>query len=203
VNDARDLIRKLPERSADEARSKLVAEAGVMRDVKRWQEAFDVLGSAVQRFPEDTDLLYEQAMMAEKLERLDEMERLLRRVIELKPDSAQAYNALGYSLADRRQRLPEARTLIAKALELAPGDPFITDSMGWVEYRLGNHDEALRLLKKAYAARPDPEIAAHLGEVLWSFGQREEARKVWQEAKGRDAANDVLRETLSRLKVGL
>jgi tetratricopeptide (TPR) repeat protein len=203
VNDARDLIRKLPERSDDEARSKLVAEAGVMRDVKRWQEAFDVLGSAVQRFPEDTDLLYEQAMMAEKLERLDEMERLLRRVIEQKPDSAQAYNALGYSLADRRLRLPEARSLIVKALELAPGDPFITDSMGWVEYRLGNHDEALRLLKKAYAARPDPEIAAHLGEVLWSFGQREEARKVWQEAKGRDAANDVLRETLSRLKVGL
>ncbi len=203
VNEARDLIRKLPERTNEEARSKLVAEAGILRDVKRWKEAFEVLGSAAQRFPEDTDLLYEQAMMAEKLDRLDEMERLLRRVIELKPDSAQAYNALGYSLADRRLRLPEARTLIAKALELQPGDPFITDSMGWVEYRLGNHDEALRLLKKAYAARPDPEIAAHLGEVLWSFGQREEARKVWQEAKGRDAANDVLRETLSRLKVGL
>ena len=203
VNEARDLIRKLPERTNEEARSKLVAEAGILRDVKRWKEAFEVLGSAAQRFPEDTDLLYEQAMMAEKLDRLDEMERLLRRVIEFKPDSAQAYNALGYSLADRRLRLPEARTLIAKALELQPGDPFITDSMGWVEYRLGNHDEALRLLKKAYAARPDPEIAAHLGEVLWSFGQREEARKVWQEAKGRDAANDVLRETLSRLKVGL
>lgn len=203
VDEARDLIRKLPERTNEEARSKLVAEAGILRDVKRWKEAFDVLGGAVQRFPEDTDLLYEQAMMAEKLDRLDEMERLLRRVIEIKPDSAQAYNALGYSLADRRLRLPEARTLIAKALELQPGDPFITDSMGWVEYRLGNHDEALRLLKKAYAARPDPEIAAHLGEVLWSFGQREEARKVWQEAKGRDAANDVLRETLSRLKVGL
>ena len=203
VNEARDLIRKLPERTNEEARSKLVAEAGILRDVKRWKEAFEVLGSAAQRFPEDTDLLYEQAMMAENLDRLDEMERLLRRVIEFKPDSAQAYNALGYSLADRRLRLPEARTLIAKALELQPGDPFITDSMGWVEYRLGNHDEALRLLKKAYAARPDPEIAAHLGEVLWSFGQREEARKVWQEAKGRDAANDVLRETLSRLKVGL
>jgi tetratricopeptide (TPR) repeat protein len=203
VDEARALIRKLPERGDEEARSKLVAEAGILRDVKRWKEAYDVLGSAVQRFPQDTDLLYEQAMMAEKLERLDEMERLLKRVIELKPDSAQAYNALGYSLADRRVRLPEARTLIAKALELAPGDPFITDSMGWVEYRLGRHDEALALLRKAYAARPDTEIAAHLGEVLWSFGQREEARKVWQEAKGRDAANDVLRETLSRLKVGL
>ncbi len=203
IADARDLIRKVPERSAEDARGKFVAEAGVLRDAKRWKEAFEVLGGAVQKFPEDTDLVYEQAMMAEKLDRLDEMERLLRKVIEQKPDSAQAYNALGYSLADRRQRLPEARELIQKALDLAPGDPFITDSMGWVEYRLGNHDAALRHLRQAYASRPDPEIAAHLGEVLWSFGQREEARKVWQEAKGRDAANDVLRETLSRLKVGL
>ncbi len=203
IGDARELIRKVPERNAEDARSKFVAEAGVLRDVKRWKDAFEVLGGAVQKFPDDTDLVYEQAMMAEKLDRLDEMERLLRKVIEQKPDSAQAYNALGYSLADRRQRLPEARELIKKALDLSPGDPFITDSMGWIEYRLGNHDEALRLLRLAYASRPDPEIAAHLGEVLWSFGQREEARKVWQEAKGRDAANDVLRETLSRLKVGL
>ena len=203
VQEARALIRKVPENGDEDTRGKFVAEAGVLRDVKRWKDAFEVLGSAVQRFPEDTDLVYEQAMMAEKLDRLDEMERLLRKVIQLKPDSAQAYNALGYSLADRRQRLPEARELIKKALDLSPGDPFITDSMGWIEYRLGNHDEALRLLRQAYASRPDPEIAAHLGEVLWSFGQREEARRVWQEAKGRDAANDVLRETLSRLKVGL
>jgi tetratricopeptide (TPR) repeat protein len=201
VGDARELIRRLPERSPEEARAKLVAEAGVLRDAKQWQAAYEVLGTAAQRFPEDSDLLYEQAMMAEKQDRLDEMERLLRRVIAMKPDSAQAYNALGYSLADRRVRLQEARTLIAKALELAPGDPFITDSMGWVEFRLGNHDEALRLLKKAYAARPDPEIAAHLGEVLWSFGQRDEAKKVWNEAKVRDAANDVLRETLTRFRV--
>jgi tetratricopeptide (TPR) repeat protein len=203
VAEARELIRRVPETNPDESRSKLIAEAGVMREAKRWQEAFDVLGTAVTRNPEDTDLLYEQAMMAEKLDRVDEMERLLRRVIELKPEHAQAHNALGYSLADRRVRLPEARTLIQRALELSPGDPFITDSLGWVEYRLGNHDEALRLLRKAYATRPDPEIAAHLGEVLWSYGQREEARKVWTEAKGRDAANDVLKETLSRLKVGL
>lgn len=201
VGDARELIRKLPERSPEEARAKLVAEAGVLRDAKQWQAAYEVLGAAVQRFPEDTDLVYEQAMMAEKQDKLDEMERLLRRVIAMKPDNAQAYNALGYSLADRRVRLQEARALIAKALELAPGDPFITDSMGWVEFRLGNHDEALRLLKKAYAARPDPEIAAHLGEVLWSFGQRDEAKKVWNEAKVRDAANDVLRETLTRFQV--
>ena len=141
--------------------------------------------------------------MAEKLDRLDDMERLLRRVIEIKPDNAHAHNALGYSLADRRLRLPEARQLVQRALELLPGDPFITDSLGWVEFRMGNGQEAVRLLRQAYAARPDTEIAAHLGEALWSLGQRDEARRVWGEAKGRDAGNDVLRETLARLRVDL
>jgi tetratricopeptide (TPR) repeat protein len=203
INEARELIRRTPERNADDARAKLTAEAGVLRDVKRWKDALDVLAAANQKFPDDADLLYEQAMMAEKLDKLDEMERLLRKVIEIKPDNAQAHNALGYSLADRRLRLPEARQLIQKALELSPGDPFITDSLGWVEYRMGNREESLRLLRQAYSSRPDPEIAAHLGEVLWAFGQQDEARKVWTEAKGKDAANDVLQETLSRLKVGL
>lgn len=203
IKEAREVVQRTPERNADDVRAKLVAEAGVLRDVKHWKEAFEVLTSASERFRDDADLIYEQAMMAEKLNRMDELERLLRRVITLKPDSAQAYNALGYSLADRRVRLPEARQLIQKALELTPGDPFITDSLGWVEFRLGNRDEALRLLRQAYASRPDPEIAAHLGEVLWAFGQQDEAKKVWIEGKARDAGNDVLRETLSRLKVGL
>ena len=203
VREARALIKALPERDAEEARAKLSAEAGMLREVKRWKEAYEVLGQAVQRFADDTELLYEQAMMAEKLDRLAEMEQLLRRVIALKPDNAHAYNALGYSLADRGQRLPEARTLIARALELAPGDPFITDSLGWVEFRLGNRDEALRLLRQAYAARPDAEIGAHLGEVLWSLNQRDEARRVWQESRRRDAGNEVLRETLARLRVDL
>jgi tetratricopeptide (TPR) repeat protein len=199
IAEARQLIRQVPERAAGDARAKLVTEAQVMRDAKRWQEAFEVLEVATQRWPDDSDLLYELSMMAEKLNRLDEMERLLRRVIALRPDSQHAYNALGYSLADRGMRLEEARTLIRRALELAPGDPFITDSLGWVEFRLGNTAEALRLLRQAYAARPDTEIAAHLGEVLWATGQREEAVRVWREGRQRDAANDVLRETLSRL----
>lgn len=199
IAEARQLIRQVPERAAGDARAKLVTEAQVMRDAKRWQEAFEVLEVATRRWPDDSDLLYELSMMAEKLNRLDEMERLLRRVIALRPDSQHAYNALGYSLADRGLRLDEARTLIRRALELAPGDPFITDSLGWVEFRLGNMAEALRLLRQAYAARPDTEIAAHLGEVLWASGQREEAVRVWREARQRDAANDVLRETLSRL----
>jgi tetratricopeptide (TPR) repeat protein len=201
LRQARDLVRAVPERSPDDARAKLVAESQLLRDVKRWPEAYDVLDAAAKRFTDDADLLYEQAMVAEKLDRVDEMERLLRRVIGVKPDHHHAYNALGYSLADRNVRLGEARDLIRKALELAPGEPFITDSLGWVEYRLGNRAEALRLLRQAYQARPDVEIAAHLGEVLWVNGERDEARRIWGEARTRDAANEVLRETLVRLRV--
>ena len=203
IKEARALIQAVPERTGDDARAKLMAEAQMLRDVKRWREALEVLTAASQRFSDDTDLIYEQAMVEEKLDHLPEMERLLRRVITLKPEHPHAHNALGYSLADRGVRLPEARDLIARALELSPGDPFITDSLGWVEYRLGRRDVALRLLRQAYSARPDTEIAAHLGEVLWADGQQTEARTVWQEARNRDAANEVLRETLARLKVGL
>jgi len=203
VKEARDLIRRVPEQSPGDARAKLLAETDLLRERKMYIEAEQVMGQASKAFPDDVDLLYEQAMLNEKLDRVDEMERLLRRVIALKADHPHAYNALGYSLAERNLRLPEARALIQKALELSPGEPSITDSMGWVEYRLGNREEAIRLLRRAYLARPDPEIAAHLGEVLWSAGQSEEARRVFREARLRDAQNDVLRETLARLRVDL
>jgi len=200
VAQARELLRSTPERNLADARAKLLAEAQMLREVKQWAEAYAVLEAANQRFPDDADLLYEQAMMAEKIDQLETMEALLRRVIALKPDHAHAYNALGYSLADRNLRLAEAKALIEKALQLTPGDPFITDSLGWVEFRLGNREEALRLLRQAYKARPDAEIGAHLGEVLWAMGQRDEARMIWAEASGRDASNEVLRETQARLK---
>ena len=203
VEQARELIRRLPEKTPAEARAKVLAEAQVLRDAKLWSEANKVLEQANQRFPDDVELLYEQSMMFEKLNRLDDMERLLRRVIALKPDQQNAYNALGYSLAERNVRLPEARALIKEALALSPGEPAITDSLGWVEYRMGNREEALRLLREAYKAQPDAEIGAHLGEVLWVSGQTDEARHVWREARQRDAGNDVLRETLARLRVGL
>jgi tetratricopeptide (TPR) repeat protein len=203
VKQARELIRRAPEQTPEDARAKLLAEAQLLREVKQWSEANAVLAAANQKFPDDADLLYEQSMMAEKLNRMDEMEKLLRRVIELKPDHHHAYNALGYSLADRNVRLVEARDLIKKALELAPGEPFITDSLGWVEYRMGNREEALRLLQQAYKSRPDVEIAAHLGEVLWVSGQRDEARRVLRDARNKDNANDVLKETLARLRVDL
>jgi tetratricopeptide (TPR) repeat protein len=203
VKEARELIRKTPELSENDGRAKVLAEVQLLRDLKMWSEAAILLKAANQKYVDDIDLIYEESMIAEKLNRLDDMERLLRRVMVLKPDHQHAHNALGYSLAERNLRLPEAKALILKALEIAPGEPFITDSLGWVEYRLGNRAESLRLLRGAYQSRPDVEIAAHLGEVLWVNGEREEARRVLRDAKTRDATNEVLTETLARLKVDL
>lgn len=201
INEARELIRNLPERSPADARVKLASEVQLLRDNKLYQQAYDLLAEATLRDPQDYDLLYDQATLAEKLGRPEEMERILRRIMTEKPEYHHAYNALGYSFADRNVRLGEARQLIMKALEFAPDDPFITDSLGWVEFRDGNTSEALRVLQKAYRARPDAEIAAHLGEVLWSSGQREQALSVWREGLQLNAENETLVETLKRLRV--
>lgn len=195
------LIRAMPEKRDEDARAKLMAESQLLRDARDWKAAHAVLVRANERFAGDTDLLYEQSMMAEKLGRLDEMETLLKRVTELKPEHYHAYNALGYSLADRNVRLDEARGLIEKALSFAPAEPFILDSMGWVEFRLGHRSEALRLLRQAYVSRPDADIAAHLGEVLWTGGELDEARRIWREGAQRDPKSEALSETLMRLKV--
>ncbi len=198
---AREIIRGLPERTADDKKQKFLAEVQLLRDAKQYQAAYDMLAQASAASPDDGDLVYDQAMVAEKLNRLDDMERLLRRLIELKPDNQNAYNALGYSLADRKIRLEEARTLIQKAVQLAPEDPFIADSLGWVEFRLGNTAEAIRILEAAYKTRPDPEIGAHFGEVLWTSGQKDRAVTIWKEALLSDAENETLQETLKRLRV--
>jgi tetratricopeptide (TPR) repeat protein len=203
VQQARELVRALPERSPEDGRQKLQAEVQLLREAKQYQVAYDLLAQASVAAPQDGDLLYDQAMMAEKLNRLDEMERLLRRLIDIRPDNQNAYNALGYSFADRKVRLDEARTLIRKAVELAPQDPFIADSLGWVEFRLGNTTEARQILEAAYERRPDPEIGAHLGEVLWAAGERDRALAIWREASLADAENETLQETLKRLRVKL
>jgi Flp pilus assembly protein TadD len=188
--------------SAD-IRLKLTAEVQLLRDNKLYKAAYDLLAANTRRHPKDMDLLYDQATLAEKLGNLDEMERLLRRIIAEKPEYHHAYNALGYSFADRNIRLSEARQLILKALEFAPGDPFISDSLGWVEFRNGNKAEAVRILQLAYKARPDAEIAAHLGEVLWSMGQRDQAMSIWREGAQLNADNETLTGTLKRLRVKL
>jgi predicted Zn-dependent protease len=201
MEEARKLLRALPERNAEDARMKLSAEVQLLREHKQFRAAYDLLAQATAKPPFDPDLVYDQAMLAEKMGNLAEMERLLRQIIAAKPEYHHAYNALGYSLADRNLRLPEAKELIQKALSFAPGDPFITDSLGWVEFRLGNKAEALRILTVAYKTRPDAEIAAHLGEVLWSLGQRERAQAIWKEGLLLNGESETLQETLKRFRV--
>ena len=201
LDEARALLRGLQADNPSDERRKLVAEAQLLRELGHYTEALQVYEEATQRFPEDTDLAYERAMVAEKAGRLDEMERLLRELIGRAPDYGHAYNALGYSLADRNQDLEQARELIRHAVALIPDDPFIQDSLGWVEFRLGNLAEARRILQAAFERRADPEIAAHLGEVLWTAGEQEAALSVWRQGLQLQADNDTLLRTLQRLQV--
>ncbi|THF63795.1 tetratricopeptide repeat protein [Pseudothauera nasutitermitis] len=189
-----------PDADDDTRKRLLLAETQLLRDVERPEEAFQLIDGALQKYPEDTDLLYESAMLAERLDRVEVMEARLRKLIALDPEHAHAYNALGYSLADRGLRLEEAEELIAHALELAPEDPFILDSMGWVLFRRGQAAEAVVHLERAYAIRADPEIAAHLGEVLWSLERRADAERIWEEALAQHPEHAALRETIRRLR---
>jgi len=200
LSEARELIHQIPANNADEQRSRVLAEVQLLREHHQWQAAFDLLAA---NSGDDTDLVYEQAMLAEKLNQLDVMETLLRQVIAKNPSYYNAYNALGFSMADRNIRLPEAKQLIVKALTFAPEDPFITDSLGWVEFRLGNLGAALSHLQKAYKDRADAEIAAHLGEVLWKMKRQDEALQVWREGLNTAPNNETLQETLQRLKPAL
>lgn len=198
---ARALIRGLPEDEPRDGIAKIQAEASLLREARQWREAHRVLGEGLSRFPDVTELLYDQAMMADKIKDYEDMERLLKRLIELEPDNANAHNALGYSLADRGVRLNEARPLLEKAISLKPGDPFITDSLGWLAFREGQIDVARRLLQQAWDGRQDAEIGAHLGEVLWAQQERDRARAIWRESWQRDRDNTVLQETLKRFGV--
>ena len=200
INEARQLIAQLPASNADEQRNRVLAEVQLLREYRQWQAAFDLLAA---NSGDDIDLIYEQAMLAEKLNKVEDMEQLLRSVIAKNPSHYNAYNALGFSLADRNVRLAEAKQLIIKALTFAPDDPFITDSLGWVEFRLGNLSSALNYLQKAYKERADAEIAAHLGEVLWHMKRQDEALKVWREGLSTAPNNETLQETLQRLKPAL
>lgn len=203
VDGARKLLATLkPEDASDQAQV-AATEAMVLRDAGRTEDAYRLMAVAAKRYPANSDLLYDFALLAEKAGHLDVMEATLRQVMAQAPDNHHAYNALGYSLAERNVRLQEAFQLIDKALKMAPGDPFIMDSMGWVQYRLGNLNEAELLLRRAYAVRSDPEIAVHLGEVLWAKGQKAAAQQMWRDARAKDPHNDALRETLARLHLSL
>ena len=194
----RQLAELKPSDPADQAQV-FQTDAQLLRDAGDHRAAFVVLENAVKRYPDNPDLLYDFALVAEKLGHVELMEKVLRQVMIAAPDNQHAYNALGYSLAERNERLPEALSLIDKALKMAPGDPFIMDSMGWVQFRMGNLAEAENFLRRAYALRNDPEIAVHLGEVLFAKGDLDGAHKMWKEAQAKDPKNDALKSTLARL----
>ncbi|NSX06400.1 tetratricopeptide repeat protein [Cupriavidus gilardii] len=199
--DAEDIAD--PDQRAQRMMAVRQAEVGMLMEVKAYDRARKVLDERVKAEPNNAEWLYELAMLDEREKRYDSMERRLRQFIAMQPDQKQGYNALGYSLADRNIRLQEALKLLEKATELGPDDPYIMDSLGWVKFRLGQLQPAAKLLRDAYAKAPEAEIAAHLGEVLWQLGERDEARKTWQEGVKLDPNNETLVETLRRYNVQL
>ena len=196
----REYLQRIEVRTPEDRIQVIQVEAQLLRDAKEWKETFEMLGKAVDEYPDSYELRYDLAMAAERVDHIDILESQLRRVMEMKPDYAHAYNALGYTLAEKTNRLAEAKDLIEKALKLSPDDPFILDSLGWVYYRLGKVPEALKHLQHAYTARPDPEIAAHLGEVLWKSGQRDEAQKVWQAALTENPGHESLLAVIQKYR---
>ncbi len=201
ADDGLKLLEQMPAGNAEERTQRTLAQGQLLREAHRYDESFRLLDTALQENPDDTGLLYESAMSAERLDRIDLMESRLRHLLQLRPDYAHAYNALGYSLADRNMRLQEAYQLIDHALSLAPDDGFIVDSMGWVQFRMGNLAAAREALTRAFHLKADPDVAAHLGEVLWATGDHSGAREVLLNAQKRDGDSDTLRDTLQRLKI--
>jgi tetratricopeptide (TPR) repeat protein len=200
--EASALVHDLQARSGDDSKQlgdTYLLEAEMLSRHQQGEEAIATYDRGLQALPDDTRLLYARALLNDELNHVDAAVRDLRRVLDLKPDDASAMNALGYTLADRTDKKDEALDLIRKALTLKPDEPAIIDSMGWVQYRLGHLDAAIEQLRNAYGKQPDAEIAAHLGEVLWVSGQKDEARKVWDQGRKKDAKNKVLLETIQRL----
>lgn len=179
------------------------AEVALFVEARLYDLAVERLEAQLKTSPQDTKLLFDLGMVREKMGQYAAMEIVWRRALKIDPNMVSVLNALGYSMADRKERLSEAHQLIKQALTLQPDDPYILDSMGWVEYRLGKFDEAKKLLEKAFASKPEAEIGAHLGEVLWAMGDVEGARTIWRQAVTLDAANETLVATLGRfLKPG-
>lgn len=200
TDKAIELLDNLEDLNVEQQILVIKAQASLLSKDKRHQEAFELLDKAVKNLPNTPELVYDYALAAERIGMFDLMELELRRTIAEKPDFAAAYNALGYSFADRNIRLKEAISLIEKALTLSPNDHYMLDSLGWAHYRKGNLDKAIQYLEQAFNINPDPEIAAHLGEALWQKGEYEKAKKIWSDALIADPENEVLILTANKFK---
>ena len=203
VDDALAMIDSAGPQDEEERALGALTKAQILRDADRIGQAVTALEAADQALPDTVEIKYELAMLYERQNRLADLERMLRQVIALDPDHAHAYNALGYTLADHNQRLPEALDLITQALELSPNDPFILDSMGWVKFRMGDTTAAADYLRRAYSVRPEADIAAHLAEVLWAQGKRDQATDLLRAALRKDPKNKTVQDVVKRLGVSL
>ncbi len=197
-NDARGFLREGRALMPEASEQLFVTEGELLVQDKQTKEAFNLLTDGLSQLPSDPNLLYSRAMVAEKLDKLDIMEQDLRQVLSANPNNSTAMNALGYTLADRTTRYAEALDLIQKAYQISPQDPAILDSMGWIQYRLGDPVKALDYLRKAYEKMKDQEVAAHLGEVLWTVGKQDEAKTIWNEALVRQPDGESLQKTMKR-----
>ncbi|KPK37536.1 MAG: hypothetical protein AMJ69_11200 [Gammaproteobacteria bacterium SG8_47] len=198
IAEARERLNSIPA-TTNQARVRIyLTEGEILREAKQYQEAFDLYTSALEVMPQNVDLLYARGLTAERIDRLDVLEADFKAVLAIDPDNAQALNALGYTLADRTTRYEEALQYIQRAMELRPNDAAVIDSMGWTLYRLGRHDEALKYLRRAFEMLNDPEIAAHLGEVLWVTGDHDRARAVWDDALREAPQHEILLDVIKR-----
>ena len=198
LDEAREVLHRAVARNDQQRLQLLLIDAQLLREDKKYENSYQVLAQGLEKFPDNQDLLYQTAMAADKLNKAALFEQLIRKLIKIAPDNAHAYNALGYSLLDRNVRIPEAMKLVEKAYQLAPDDAAIIDSMGWGEYLLGHLDKSEGFLRRAFTADPDPEIAAHLGEVLWKKGDKDGARKVWQDSAKANPDNEALKAVMKR-----
>ena len=199
IEEASNRLSKARDSQPDYAIQLYLIETEALAKHQHTERAWHIVGQALLQYPDDLNLLYTRAMLAEKRNDLAQLEADLRRILQREPENAMALNALGYTLADRTTRYAEARALIEQAHKLNPEDPAVLDSLGWVNYRQGQLDTAESLLRQALEGFPDAEVAAHLGEVLWANGKQREARKVWAAALANDPENPILRSTLLRL----
>ena len=198
LEEAREYLHQTVAQNNQQRVQLVMVESQLLREAKKLDAAYQILMQELEKLPNHPDLLYAAAMVADQIGNHEKFEQMMRKVIQIKPDHAQAYNALGYSLLDRNERVKEGMELVEKASQLAPEDVAIIDSVGWGYYRLGDLSRSLEFLRRAYAANPDPEIAAHLGEVLWMQGEKEQAKKIWDEARKTHPDNAVLQEAIKK-----